>query len=240
MDNKQKGGRKMKLLLIIPAYNEEECIENVINNIIENYSQFDYVIVNDGSKDRTSDICHKNGYNIIDLPVNLGLAGAFQTGMKYAYYNNYDYAIQFDADGQHRPEYIEKMHREILNGYDIVIGSRFVTEKKPFTARMIGNRLISWGIKVTTGKRITDPTSGMRLFGRSVLKEFANNINYGPEPDTISFLIKKGCKVSEIQVSMNERETGESYLNVTKSIIYMLRMMISILIMQNFRERPQR
>lgn len=230
----------MKLLLIIPAYNEEECIENVINNIIENYSQFDYVIVNDGSKDRTSDICHKNGYNIIDLPVNLGLAGAFQTGMKYAYYNNYDYAIQFDADGQHRPEYIEKMHREILNGYDIVIGSRFVTEKKPFTARMIGNRLISWGIKVTTGKRITDPTSGMRLFGRSVLKEFANNINYGPEPDTISFLIKKGCKVSEIQVSMNERETGESYLNVTKSIIYMLRMMISILIMQNFRERPQR
>ena len=240
MDNKQKGGRKMKLLLIIPAYNEEECIENVINNITENYSQFDYVIVNDGSKDRTSDICHKNGYNIIDLPVNLGLAGAFQTGMKYSYYNNYDYAIQFDADGQHRPEYIEKMYREILNGYDIVIGSRFVTEKKPFTARMIGNRLISWGIKVTTGKRITDPTSGMRLFGKSVLKEFANNINYGPEPDTISFLIKKGCKVSEIQVSMNERETGESYLNVTKSIIYMLRMMISILIMQNFRERPQR
>ena len=240
MDNKQKGGRKMKLLLIIPAYNEEECIENVINNITENYSQFDYVIVNDGSKDRTSDICHKNGYNIIDLPVNLGLAGAFQTGMKYAYYNNYDYAIQFDADGQHRPEYIEKMYREILNGYDIVIGSRFVTEKKPFTARMIGNRLISWGIKVTTGKRITDPTSGMRLFGKSVLKEFANNINYGPEPDTISFLIKKGGKVSEIQVSMTERETGESYLNVTKSIIYMLRMMISILIMQNFRERPQR
>ena len=230
----------MKLLLIIPAYNEEECIENVINNITKNYSQFDYVVVNDGSKDRTSEICHENGYNIIGLPVNLGLAGAFQTGMKYAYYNNYDYAIQFDADGQHRPEYIEKMYKEILKGYDIVIGSRFVTEKKPFTARMIGNRLISWGIKVTTGKRITDPTSGMRLFGRSVLKEFANNINYGPEPDTISFLIKKGCKVSEVQVSMNERETGESYLNVTKSIIYMLRMMISILIMQNFRERPKR
>ena len=230
----------MKLLLIIPAYNEEECIENVINNITKNYSQFDYVVVNDGSKDRTSEICHENGYNIIDLPVNLGLAGAFQTGMKYAYYNNYDYAIQFDADGQHRPEYIEKMYKEILKGYDIVIGSRFVTEKKPFTARMIGNRLISWGIKVTTGKRITDPTSGMRFIGRSVLKEFANNINYGPEPDTISFLIKKGCKVSEVQVSMNERETGESYLNVTKSIIYMLRMMISILIMQNFRERPKR
>ena len=98
----------MKLLLIIPAYNEEECIENVINNITKNYSQFDYVVVNDGSKDRTSEICHENGYNIIDLPVNLGLAGAFQTGMKYAYYNNYDYAIQFDADGQHRT----RIHRK--------------------------------------------------------------------------------------------------------------------------------
>ena len=231
----------MKVLAIFTCYNRRELTRQSMELLGQNKNvTFDYVIVNDGSKDRTSDICHKNGYNIIDLPVNLGLAGAFQTGMKYAYYNNYDYAIQFDADGQHRPEYIEKMYREILNGYDIVIGSRFVTEKKPFTARMIGNRLISWGIKVTTGKRITDPTSGMRLFGKSVLKEFANNINYGPEPDTISFLIKKGCKVSEIQVSMNERETGESYLNVTKSIIYMLRMMISILIMQNFRERPQR
>lgn len=98
----------MKLLLIIPAYNEEECIENVINNITKNYSQFDYVVVNDGSKDRTSEICHENGYNIIDLPVNLGLAGAFQTGMKYAYYNNYDYAIQFEQTDSIDPNISKK------------------------------------------------------------------------------------------------------------------------------------
>lgn len=228
----------MKLLMIIPAYNEEESIEKVVENIKGNYPQYEYVIINDGSKDNTSKICHEKGYNIIDLPVNLGLAGAFQTGMKYAYYKGYEYAIQFDADGQHKPEFIEVMYEEIQKGYDVVIGSRFVSEKKPFSLRMIGNRLISWAIKITTGKRITDPTSGMRLFGKSVLKEFASNINYGPEPDTISFLLKQGGRVSEVQVSMDERETGESYLNFTKSMLYMLRMLISILIIQSVRERP--
>ncbi len=149
----------MKLLLIIPAYNEEENIERVVENIKTNYSQYDYVVINDGSKDNTSKICHEKGYNIIDLPVNLGLAGAFQTGMKYAYYNNYDYALQFDADGQHKPEYINALYEEIVKGYDIVIGSRFVIERKPFSARMLGNRLISCAIKITTRKKITDPTS---------------------------------------------------------------------------------
>ena len=227
----------MKLLLIIPAYNEEENIERVVENIQTNYTQYDYVVINDGSKDNTSKICHEKGYNIIDLPVNLGLAGAFQTGMKYAYYNNYDYALQFDADGQHKPEYINALYEEIVKGYDIVIGSRFVIERKPFSARMLGNRLISCAIKITTRKKITDPTSGMRLFGRSVLKEFADNINYGPEPDTISYLLKKKCKISEVQVSMDERTAGQSYLNFTKSIMYMSRILISILFIQGFRAR---
>lgn len=229
----------MKLLMIIPAYNEEESIKKVVDNIREKYPQYDYVIINDGSRDCTSEICHRCGYNIVDLPVNLGLAGAFQTGMKYAYYNDYECAIQFDADGQHRPEYIEQMYIELKKGYDIVIGSRFVTEKKPFSARMLGNRLIGLAIRMTTGKKINDPTSGMRLFGRSVMQEFANNINYGPEPDTVSYLLRKGAKVSEIQVKMDEREAGTSYLNFTKSILYMMRMMISIVIIQNFRERPK-
>lgn len=228
-----------KLLLIIPAYNEEESIQKVIENIENNFLQYDYVIINDGSKDRTSQICHDRGYNIIDLPVNLGLAGAFQTGMKYAYHNGYEYAIQFDADGQHKPEYIEKMYSEIQKGYDIVIGSRFVDEKKPFSLRMLGSTLISLAIKTTTGRAITDPTSGMRLFSKSVLREFANNINYGPEPDTISFFLKQGGKVKEVQVSMDEREAGESYLNFTKSILYMLRMLISILLIQGVRERAK-
>ena len=120
----------MSLIILIPAYNEEENIERVVNNIIENYPQYDYVVVNDGSRDHTAKICRKNGYNLIDLPVNLGLAGGFQAGMKYAHNNKYDYCIQFDGDGQHNPEYIEDMLKCMAQtGADIVIGSRFKTKK---------------------------------------------------------------------------------------------------------------
>ena len=107
----------MKTLVIIPAYNEELNIKNVVNNLKKNYPQFDYVVVNDGSSDNTSRICHEEKYNIIDLPVNLGLAGAFQTGLKYADKENYECAIQFDADGQHRAEYIQALQNEIEKGY---------------------------------------------------------------------------------------------------------------------------
>lgn len=225
----------MKLLLIIPAYNEEANIVRVIDNIQKHYPDYDYVVINDGSTDRTSSICHKNGYHIVDLPVNLGLAGAFQTGMKYAYYNKYDCAIQFDADGQHRPEFIETMRREMEKGYDLVIGSRYVTEKKPWNARMLGSRLISAAIRLTTGKKIQDPTSGMRLYNSEVFKEFAANINYGPEPDTVSYLLKKGKRVSEVQVDMDERTAGESYLSFGRSVSYMLQMLLSILLIQRVR-----
>ncbi len=227
----------MKILVIIPAYNEELNIRKVVSNLQENYPQYDYVIINDGSVDHTSEICHEEKYNIIDLPVNLGLAGAFQTGLKYADKNGYDCAIQFDADGQHRAEYIEKLAHEIENGYDIVIGSRFVTEKKPFSMRMLGNRMIGGAIKLSTGKTLTDPTSGMRMYSKKIIHEFASNINYGPEPDTISFMLKQGASVKDVQVTMDERVAGESYLNLTRSVIYMLRMMTSILFIQNFRKR---
>ena len=199
----------MKVLVIIPAYNEELNIKKVVSNLIDHYPQYNYVVVNDGSADSTSQICHQEGYNIIDLPVNLGLAGAFQTGLKYADQEGYDCAIQFDADGQHRPEYIEDLLKEIENGYDIVIGSRFVTEKKPFSMRMLGNRMIERAIKFSTGKVLTDPTSGMRMYSKKIIHEFASNINYGPEPDTISFMIKQGASVKDVQVKMDERTAGE-------------------------------
>ena len=226
-----------KLLILIPAYNEAENIERVVDNIEKNYSQYDYIVVNDGSKDKTYDICVKKGYKVIDLPINLGLAGGFQAGVKYAYRKGYDYVIQFDADGQHLPEYIEPMIEEIEKGYDIVIGSRFVEKKKPFSARMIGSRMISQAIKITTGKKINDPTSGMRLYDRKCMMEYAQEVNYGPEPDTISYLIKNGAKISEIQVDMEESVAGTSYLNFAKSISYMFRMMVSIMVIQLFRKR---
>lgn len=155
---------KSDLLIIIPAYNEEENIENVVSFIQKKYSEYDYIVVNDGSKDHTAGICKKNGYELLNLPVNLGLAGAFQAGLKYAYTKGYSYAIQFDADGQHRPEFIEPMLERIKEGYDIVIGSRFITTKKGSSLRMIGSKMITVAIKLTTGVRVADPTSGMRMF----------------------------------------------------------------------------
>ena len=226
-----------ELLIVIPAFNEEENIENVVTYIVEHYSQYDYVVVNDGSKDRTAEICRKKGYELIDLPINLGLAGAFQTGLKYAYQKGYSYAIQFDADGQHRPEFIEKMLNCLKEGNDIVIGSRFVDTKKNKSMRMLGSRMITLAIKLTTGTRISDPTSGMRMLSTNMIKEFAQNLNYGPEPDTISYLVKNGAKIAEVPVKMEERQFGTSYLNLVGSMKYMLKMLISILIVQNFRKR---
>ncbi len=228
----------MKILIMIPAYNEELNIERVVNNLIDNFPQYDYVVINDGSKDDTAKICRENGFHLIDLPINLGLSGAVQAGMRYAWQNGYDAAIQIDGDGQHRPEYIEQLAKELEKGEaQIVIGSRFVTEKKPRSLRMLGSNVISGLIRLSTGFRLNDPTSGMRLFNRDVVKEFALNINYGPEPDTISYLIKKGVKVKEVQVKMDERIAGESYLNLSKSMKYMILMSFSILFIQGFRKR---
>ena len=226
-----------KLLIVIPAYNEEGSIERVVDDLSQNYPQYDYVVVNDGSRDRTAAICRSRGYRLIDLPVNLGLAGAFQTGLRYAAEHGYDCAMQLDADGQHLPRYIAPMLEKLEAGADIVIGSRFVTVLKPRTLRMVGSYLISWAIRLTTGQPICDPTSGMRRFNRRLLEEFAQNLNYGPEPDTISYLIKNGAVVKEVQVEMAERTAGESYLNFARSVQYMVKMGLSILLIQWFRKR---
>ena len=226
-----------KVLLVIPAYNEEKNIERVVKRLQEEFPELDYIVVNDGSRDKTASICREKGFHLLDLPVNLGLAGCFQAGMRYAYEKGYAYAIQFDGDGQHRPEYIAPMERKMREGYDIVIGSRFLEGKKDWSMRMIGSRMIGAAIRLTTGARLTDPTSGMRLFSRKMIEEFALNLNYGPEPDTISFLIKQGARVAEVPVIIDERTAGESYLKPLTAASYMARMLISILLIQNFRKR---
>lgn len=235
MDN-TLGNRRV--IAVVPAYNERDSIVSTIEDLRSNAPGVDYVIVNDGSKDDTLNICREHGYNVIDLPVNLGLAGAFQTGMRYAYEHGYDYAVQFDADGQHSAAYIAEMvHVAEEKGANIVIGSRFATQKKPVSARMAGSVLISAMIMLTTRKRIQDPTSGMRLFDKQMIPLFAYELDFGPEPDTISLLMRWGYKVEETQVEMRERVAGESYLNFTKSVAYMLRMSISILLVQWFRRK---
>jgi glycosyltransferase involved in cell wall biosynthesis len=227
----------VKTLLIIPAYNEEESLKATIDSVQKEAPDVDFLIVNDGSSDGTERVCRENHYPFLDLATNLGLAGAFQAGLKYAYRHNYDCAIQFDADGQHLPEYIAEL-RDAVKIYDIAIGSRFIDQKKPNSLRMFGSNLIQWSIKVTTGKNITDPTSGMRAFNKRMIAYMANGLNYGPEPDTVSYLIKRaGAKVVEVPVEMQERVAGESYLKPWSSAMYMMRMAISILFLQFFRKK---
>lgn len=230
----------MKLLVIIPAYNEAQNLSYVVDDIKKYCPEFDYVIVNDGSKDNTVEVCNKNNYNLLNLPINLGLAGGVQAGIKYAHENGYDYAIQFDGDGQHQAKYIRILLENMeMQNADIVIGSRFVNQKKPHSLRMIGSNFIQSIIKVTTGKIIQDPTSGMRLLNRRIMCKFANSMNYGPEPDTISYLIRCGAKVIEVKVEMLERRAGESYLNLKRSIQYMIRMSMSIILIQFFRKKEK-
>lgn len=234
------GDMEKKCLIIIPAYNEAENIEKVVDNIIQNYPEHDYVVVNDGSTDATRKICKERGYNLLDLPANVGLAGAIKSGIKYANYYQYEYVVQIDGDGQHDPVYIKDMLR-VMNekNADIVIGSRFVDEKKPFSMRMLGSNLISAAIWLTTGKTVKDVTSGMRLFNKSMIKKFGYQINYGPEPDTLAFLLNCGVKIEEVQVTMQERIAGTSYLTIGRSVSYMLYMLYGILIFQWFRKKEK-
>lgn len=198
----------------------------------------DFIVINDGSSDATARLCRQEGYPLLDLPVNLGLAGAFQAGIRYAWQKGFDAALQFDGDGQHEASCIPLlMTAAEETGADVVIGSRFLTRKKPFSARMFGSRMLTEAIRLTTGQKLTDPTSGMRLYNRKVIERIADNINYGPEPDTLAYLIRSGVKVSEVQVEMHERMAGTSYLTLGRSMSYMLNMVVSIFVLQFFRKR---
>ena len=223
----------MKTLIIIPAYNEALNIEKTIKDLTDN-TDYDYLIINDCSKDNTKQVCQKNNFNMLSLPINYGLTSAIQVGMKYAYKEGYDIAIQFDGDGQHQAKYLKDLVEKIeKKDADVVIGSRFVSIKKPSSLRMLGSNLISFCIKLTTRKKIIDTTSGMRAYNRGAIEEFVKNPSLTPEPDTLVYLIKKGMKVKEVQVEMSDREFGESYLKPLKSIEYMFNMIFSILFIRS-------
>ena len=228
----------MSVLIIIPAYNEEKNLKRVIPRLQQVCPQFDYVVVNDGSMDGTEDVCRQNGYPCISLPTNQGIAGAVRTGMKYASQKGYDMALQFDADGQHLPEYIpdmvDCMEREHC---DVVIGSRYIGEKRPFSIRTVGAKLISAAIWLTTGKHLSDPTSGMRLYDKRVVEQFIRDENSAPEPDTLSYLFHLGADIREVKVEMADRVEGCSYLTPGNASKYMIQMLMSICVFQWFRDR---
>lgn len=221
----------MKTLIIIPVFNESNNIDKVIKDI--NKYSFDYLIINDCSTDNTSQILDGNKYNHLDLPINIGIGGVTTIGFKYARDQKYDCVVCIDGDGQHDPAYVISFIKEIENGNDYVLGSRFVEHKKPFSLRMLGSNIISLLIKFKTGKTIKDPTSGMRALGKRTIELLADNTSFYAEPDTICYLLKHGLKVKEVQVEMKERQGGKSYfMNPFKSISFMLHVIISIIILK--------
>ena len=223
----------MKLLIIIPAYNEAESLKGVIERLRSTCPQYDYIIVNDGSTDETKELCEKNGYNVINHTVNKGLAEAVRTGMKYALENGYDAALQFDADGQHLSEYINSMVNCMKeSGCDIVIGSRFLNSKMPFRLRTLGGKIIFHAVRHAANAELSDPTSGMRLFSADIMSLFIENKHFTPEPDTLAFLIRMGADIREVKVTMEDRMAGQSYLTPINATKYMFKMIKSILYSQ--------
>ncbi len=234
----------MKVLVIIPAYNEELNIENTVKKIMDynqkSENQVDHLVIDDGSTDSTLEICRKKHFNVVSLVHNLGIGGAVQTGYKYAWENDYDVAIQFDGDGQHDEKYIDLLVKEIENGYDFVIGSRFVSELSKFKStgiRRLGIKILSMLIRIFTGTKIYDTTSGFRAANRKVIQLFAENYPQEyPEPESLVNLIRKGCTIKEIPVEMHKREFGSSSINPLKSVYYMFSVCTAIIITSIMKE----
>ena len=224
----------MKKIVIIPAYNESESIKQTVEEIKRKAPEFDYVVVNDCSTDKTKEICENNGFNVINLPINLGIGGAVQTGYRYGYNKGYDVAVQVDGDGQHNPEFLVKMADYLeRKKVDMVIGSRFI-EKQGFQSsgtRRIGIKYFTFLIQLLTGKKITDPTSGLRMVNRYVMKIFAYDYpkDY-PEPESVVAILRKKKKVEEMPVIMRERNGGVSSISLKKSVYYMIKVTLAILI----------
>ena len=224
----------MKVLIIIPAYNESENIESVVANIKTHCPEYDYIIVNDCSTDNTAEICKQNGFNFLDMCCNLGIGGGVQSGYIYASRNGYDYAVQIDGDGQHDPSYISSMI-EVLEkeNADMAVGSRFIT-KEGFQSsgmRRFGINFLSTLIYLACGARVKDVTSGFRVVNRKYIeffsKEYADDY---PEPEAIVAVTLRGGKVVEAPVVMREREGGVSSISPFKSIYYMIKVSLAILL----------
>lgn len=239
----------MKVLLIIPAYNEAENILKVVESIrkyrLNSEHIIDYVVINDCSTDSTEKVCKENGIHYISLVQNLGIGGAVQTGYIYAEMHDYDIAVQFDGDGQHDIESLDDLITPVVTGKaDFCVGSRFVGNKSDFQStwiRRMGIKYFSFLINILTGVRIFDPTSGFRAANKSVIRLFADNYPFDyPEPESIVQLSKDKFVIDEVAVKMFERANGVSSINALKSIYYIVKVSAAIVFVKMKKNKGKR
>ncbi|MBY0009527.1 glycosyltransferase family 2 protein [Paenibacillus typhae] len=224
----------MRVLGIIPCYNEQENIESLIKELSHYSDVLDFVIINDRSTDMTSTVCDNVKANIINLPCNLGIGGAVQTGYIYAKEKNYDIAVQIDGDGQHDPSYIRELIEPLIGGNcDFVIGSRFINKEgfQSSLTRRVGIVYFARLLKLLTKQKVTDPTSGFRACNKRIINYFAENypVDY-PEPESIMALSRNGYTILEVPVKMRERNGGVSSIKAFKSVYYMIKVTLAIII----------
>lgn len=222
----------IRVLVIIPAYNEQECIVDAVNSV--RAAGYDYVVVNDGSSDATLKVCRSHGIRVLDLPQNLGIGGAVQAGHIFAREFDYDVDVQFDGDGQHDSSYLDALVGQIRAGADLAIGSRYLVDSNGFKStllRRIGQIWLSGCLRLFSGVKISDPTSGFRACSRRAIQMFADDypIDY-PEPESIAVAVRRGAIVREVPVTMHERQGGVSSIDALGSIYYMVKVTLAIII----------
>jgi glycosyltransferase involved in cell wall biosynthesis len=232
-------------LAVIPAYNEAATIRNVIRGIREHASGFDVLVIDDGSTDRTPDLAEDEGARVIRLPFNLGIGGAMQTGFRFALDNDYDYMVQVDGDGQHDPADIWKLQDAMNDGtgrgrplpatVDIACGSRFLTDDHEYPApisRRTGIHIFAFLVSRIVGERVSDPTSGFRLYNRRGIALFARDYPHDyPEVEAILMLHWHRLRMTEVPVRMFERGGGVSSIGGSgKPAIYMLKVLLAVFV----------
>lgn len=221
----------MKTILLIPAYNEETNIVATVSKVID--AGYDYVVINDGSSDRTLELCREHDFNVLNLCFNLGIGGAIQAGHKYAYRHGYDIDIQFDGDGQHDVNHVKTLVDAIEDGNDLVIGSRFISEDNQFKSsllRRVGIRWLGGVLKTFAHVTVTDATSGFRAVNRKAMELFSKDYpdDY-PEPESIAVAARRGLKVKEVPVVMYERQGGSSSIAGFSSVYYMIKVTLAVI-----------
>jgi glycosyltransferase involved in cell wall biosynthesis len=229
-----KWGNAMRIVFVVPAFNEAGAIPGVVADLRAHFPAADIAVINDGSTDATAQVARQLGVHVLDLPINLGIGGAVQTGLLFADRHDYDIAIQFDGDGQHQADQVFLLLEALADPVvDVAIGSRFL-EPNGYQApplRRLGIAVLRSVSSLLIGQRVTDTTSGFRAYKRGALRFLAGVYPHDyPEPETVVTLRRQGFYLREVAVMMRERQSGLSSITMYRSFYYMLKVLLAIVV----------